>query len=140
MPNSNCFIFKVLSPQGYLIEEVVEFLRLPSQTGEVGIFVNHSPSVFTLAPGEVVIQKEDGSEESLFLSSGFAHVTPTEVVISTQNVEYSNSLDLERAQSAKERALKHLHPESDSSDKSRALNALKRADGRLRVIESSKTN
>ena len=71
-----------------------------------------------VAPLEIgaVRLKKDGSTEFVAVSGGFLEVRPDKVTILAQSAETAETIDLVRAQSAKERAEKRLQENPDSID------------------------
>jgi F-type H+-transporting ATPase subunit epsilon len=133
----NAFPVKVVTPDGTALElETVEFLKVPSVTGEVGVLPNHSPSLVKLGPGEVQCRVNE-EDNSYFVSEGLAHLLPDQVLVLAPFIDSAASIDVDRAKAAKKRAEDRLSSKDESVDRERARTALIRAESRLRIALAS---
>ena len=106
--------------------------------GDIGIMYRHEPSIIPLGIGELKIK--NGDETKLFShSSGFLKVLNNEVSIIVDSCEESESIDVQRAEDALERAKAALENESGGNlDTQKAEIKLKRALNRLEVAKKQK--
>ena len=63
----------VITPQGKLIEDQIEFLSAPGAEGYLGVMAHHAPMVTMLGKGILKIQKT-GSEQFWAINSGILEV------------------------------------------------------------------
>jgi F-type H+-transporting ATPase subunit epsilon len=68
--------FELVSPARLLFSGEVTSVTLPGTEGDMGIFAGHAPVLSTLRPGVVVVTKEGGSADRIFVRGGFAEVNP----------------------------------------------------------------
>ncbi len=68
--------FELVSPAKLLFSGDVTSVTLPGSEGEMGIFAGHAPLLSTLRPGFVVVAKDGGASEKIFVRGGFAEVNP----------------------------------------------------------------
>lgn len=121
----------VLTPDGAKYEGSINGVVMPGVLGSFEVRKNHAPIVSTLEIG-VVRVKTDNEEIKMAISGGTAEVNANKVVLVVESAEKVDEIDRERAEKAKERALKHL---SDTEkDKQRARRALARAENRLKLL------
>ncbi len=66
--------FELVSPARLLFSGEVTSVTLPGTEGDMGIFAGHAPVLSTLRPGVVVVTKEGGATDRIFVRSGFAEV------------------------------------------------------------------
>jgi F-type H+-transporting ATPase subunit epsilon len=66
--------FELVSPARLLFSGDVEAVSIPGTDGEMMILPGHAPVLSTLRPGVVVVQKEGGATEKMFVRGGFAEV------------------------------------------------------------------
>ncbi|MFO7680067.1 MAG: F0F1 ATP synthase subunit epsilon [Chloroflexota bacterium] len=85
----------------------VDSVNLPGSEGRLGILPNHSPLLTTLSYGEVIVRK-GGQEDYYAVGGGFAEVQPEKVIVLADSAERSDEIDLERAQQARNRAVKMM--------------------------------
>ena len=83
----------VITPQGKILEDKIEFLSAPGQEGYLGILAHHAPMLTNLAKGVLKIQKA-GSEHFWAVSSGVLEVDKKgEVLVLADAALPGNSLD-----------------------------------------------
>ena len=72
---------EIVSPERLLLSRAVDMVVIPAAEGELGVLPQHSPMIVLLRGG--VIRLYDGAQvtERLFVSGGFAEVTPTRVTV-----------------------------------------------------------
>ena len=68
--------FELVSPARLLFSGEVTSVTLPGTEGDMGIFAGHAPVLSTLRPGVVVVTKEGGVTDRIFVRGGFAEVNP----------------------------------------------------------------
>lgn len=101
--------------------------------GEIGVMHGHTPLLSSLKPGHVIIKKEDGSEDSIFISGGFIEVQPKHILILADTAERAENLDKAKAEEAKREAEANLRS-ATGPDFKKAQNALAEASARLSLI------
>ncbi|MFE8701843.1 F0F1 ATP synthase subunit epsilon [Cytobacillus sp. FJAT-54145] len=123
----------VVTPDGPVFESDVEMVSTKAQSGELGILPGHIPMVAPLQIGAVRL-KNGGKTEYVAVSGGFIEVRGEQVSILAQSAEVSNSIDVDRALRAKERAEQRLREQKQENvDMKRAELALQRAINRISV-------
>jgi len=70
--------FELVSPEKLLISKPVVLVTVPGGDGDYGVLAGHAPMITTVKAGviEVCADNEDSVSERLFVSGGFAEVTP----------------------------------------------------------------
>lgn len=131
------FALRIVSPEGDVLNENVEFVVLPGGAGELGILPNHAPLIAGLEIG-VVRYTLNGNVKRLALAGGFVEVADNSATVLADTAELSERIDLPRAQEAKERAKKRLSDASSEIDLKRAELALRRARARINASETTK--
>ncbi|WP_066296801.1 F0F1 ATP synthase subunit epsilon [Bacillus sp. FJAT-29937] len=125
----------VVTPDGPVYESDVEMVSTKAQSGELGILPGHIPMVAPLQIGAVRL-KNGGNTDFVAVSGGFLEVRPDQVTILAQSAEQADSIDVERAVRAKERAEQRLNEQKrDNIDFKRAELSLQRAINRIKVSE-----
>jgi F-type H+-transporting ATPase subunit epsilon len=71
--------FDLVSPERLLFSKHVTMVTIPGGEGDYGVLVDHAPMITTVKPGviEIFPHETDAVSERLFVSGGFAEVTPT---------------------------------------------------------------
>jgi len=113
----------VVTPERRLVSADVAELKAQAFEGEAGILPGHANYIAVLDAGELAYI-EDGDNKVLAVSGGFAEVTLDQGVrIMAESAEFAEEVDLERAESAKERAerrIKDFDPDQQELDMARA--------------------
>ena len=124
----------VVTPDGPVYDADVEMVSTKAKSGELGIMAGHVPMVAPLDIAAVRLKRE-GQTDYVAVNGGFLEVRPDAVTILAQSAEKAESIDLDRALNARERAEKRLQDKQDAIDAKRAELALKRAINRVNVAE-----
>ncbi len=128
------FSLQIVSPEGNVLKEEVEFVVLPGGLGELGILPNHSPLIAGLDIG-VIRYTMNSTVKRVAITGGFVEVADNSATVLANSAELSEVIDLARAVDAKERALKRLAVRSNEIDLRRAEYALRRAAARISAAE-----
>lgn len=127
---ANKLSLKIITPSRNMFEGEVDMVVMRTKSGDVGILHGHQPMVTILDYGVLTI-KNDGEDKLAAILGGFAEVNSEGMSILTDAAEWSNEIDIVRAQQAKERAEARLKNTQANIDIQRAELALKRALVRL---------
>jgi F-type H+-transporting ATPase subunit epsilon len=93
----------IVTRERTLFSEDVDYVSLPGSEGRMGVLPHHSPLLTALDFGEVMVR--NGRDEHYFaIGGGFAEIRPDQVIVLADSAEYAEDIDLERAQSARQRA------------------------------------
>ena len=122
----------IVTPEKLVYSENVSMLIARTTAGDIGILPGHAALVAALAiwPLRIIT---DGEEMQISTSGGFIEVQPEEITILANSAELPGDIDIQRAESAKERAENLLRGNREKIDVARAEAALKRAMIRLTV-------
>ncbi|MBV9522472.1 MAG: ATP synthase F1 subunit epsilon [Alphaproteobacteria bacterium] len=85
--------FELVSPEKLLVSEAVDMVVVPGGEGNFGVLPGHSLLISTVRPG--VIDVYDGKEigERIFVSGGFAEVTPERCTVLADEAVPLSSID-----------------------------------------------
>lgn len=130
---------EVVSPDQVVYANDIAMLIVRSTAGELGILPRHAPLVTGLIPHAMRIKLSGGAEEQLLaVSGGFMEVTPEKITVLASAAEGPDTIDVNRAQKAYQRAKERIAafhqgaPVKDTDfDMKRAELALQRAKARL---------
>ncbi len=131
------FSLQIVSPEGNVLKEEVEFIVLPGGAGELGILPNHSPLIAGLDIG-VIRYTQNSTVKRVAITGGFVEVVDNSATVLADTAELSEAIDVSRALDAKERALKRLAARSNEIDVRRAEYALRRAAARINAADDKK--
>jgi F-type H+-transporting ATPase subunit epsilon len=68
--------FELVAPEELLFSEPVELVVVPGAEGDFGVLPGHSPLISTLRTGVISVYENDAVNRRIFVSGGFAEVTP----------------------------------------------------------------
>ena len=73
--------FELVSPARLLFSGDVASVQIPGTEGEMTIMAQHAPVLATLKPGVVVVAKDSGAAEKIFVRGGFAEVNASGLTV-----------------------------------------------------------
>ena len=107
----------VVSAERSIFEGQAEFVALPGEAGELGIYPQHTPLITRIKPGAVRIERADnGQEEFVFVAGGILEVQPDRVTVLADTAIRGHDLDEAKALEAKrvaEEAMKNAKSDID---------------------------
>ncbi|KJK15094.1 ATP synthase F0F1 subunit epsilon [Burkholderiaceae bacterium 16] len=124
----------VVSAESSIFSGQAKFVALPGESGELGILPGHTPLITRIQPGAVRIEKEDGSEEFVFVAGGILEVQPKHVTVLADTAIRGGDLDEAKAQAAKRAAEELMQNQSSDLDLARAQGELAVATAQLAAI------
>jgi F-type H+-transporting ATPase subunit epsilon len=95
----------VVSAEESLYSGEAEFVALPGEAGELGIYPQHTPLITRIKPGTVRIKPAGGGdEETIFVAGGILEVQPRIVTVLADTAIRGAELDEAKATEALKRA------------------------------------
>lgn len=128
------FRLQIVTPDGSLFDGQAEALRLKTTEGYVSIRAKHADYIAALDIGVVTVT-ENGVSRNAACGGGFLSVENGEVRLVATTFEYADSIDVERAELAKQKAQERLEALTEEKDILMAKAKLMRAINRLNVAE-----
>ena len=108
------FPLKVVTPDGLLYDDTAEELIVRTTTGDLGILAGHINCVAPLGMGLATVVKE-GKRRYAACIGGMVSVVNGTVTLVPTTFEWSDTIDVERADASEQRAKKVLSSR-DASD------------------------
>jgi F-type H+-transporting ATPase subunit epsilon len=95
----------VVSAEESIFSGEAEFVVLPGEAGELGIYPRHTPLITRIKPGAVRIQPPGGGEELLiFVAGGILEVQPKVITVLADTAIRGKDLDEAKATEALKQA------------------------------------
>jgi len=95
----------VVSAEESIFSGEAEFVVLPGEAGELGIYPRHTPLITRIKPGAVRIKPSGGGEEQLiFVAGGILEVQPKVVTVLADTAIRGKDLDEAKATEALRKA------------------------------------
>ncbi len=104
---------EVVSPEKLLLARDVDMVVIPAAEGDMGVLPNHAPMIVLLRGGTIAITEGGRVTDRLFVSGGFAEITPERCTVLAD--EAVPTADLSRAEG--ERRLSEAQADYDRADK-----------------------
>ena len=104
---------EIVSPEKLLLSRPVDMVVVPAAEGELGVMAQHAPMIVLLLGGTIRLYEGGQVTERLFVSGGFAEVTPERVTVLAD--EATPVAALSRAEG--ERRLAAAQADYDAADK-----------------------
>jgi F-type H+-transporting ATPase subunit epsilon len=125
----------VVSAEESIYSGEAEFVVLPGEAGELGIYPRHTPLITRIKPGAVRIKVPDQAEEELvFVAGGILEVQPGGVTVLADTAIRGHDLDEAKALEAKQRAEQAMHDKSGKLEFAKAQAELAEAMAQLAAI------
>ena len=126
----------IVSAETSIYSGSAEYIIVPAEMGEVGIYPRHAPMLTRIKPGSVRIKKPFEAEEDLiYVSSGILEVQPHVVTILSDTAIRGADLDEARAMEAKRHAEEAIHNRTSAMEYAEAEAELAMAVAQLQAIE-----
>src|SRR5471030_3547776 len=125
----------VVSAEELIFSGEAEFVALPGEQGELGIYPRHTPLITRIRPGAVRIKVVGQAEEEfVFVAGGLLEVQPNAVTVLADTAIRGHDLDEAKAVAAKKRAEEAMANNSAGIDYAQAQAELASAIAQLAAI------
>jgi F-type H+-transporting ATPase subunit epsilon len=125
----------VVSAESLIFSGEAEFVALPGEAGELGIYPKHTPLITRIKPGAVrikVVGREE--EEFVFVAGGLLEVQPNAVTVLADTAIRGRDLDEAKALEAKKMAEELMVNKDSKIDYAKAQAELATAIAQLAAI------
>jgi F-type H+-transporting ATPase subunit epsilon len=132
---ANTIHVDVVSAEEHIFSGEAEFVALPGESGELGIYPLHTPLITRIRPGAVRIKvagRDD--EEFVFVAGGILEVQPKGVTVLADTAIRGADLDEAKAQDAKRKAEELMVNKDSAIDYAKAQAELAAAVAQLAAI------
>ncbi len=133
---ANLIHVDVVSAEEQIFSGHAEFVVLPGEMGELGIYPRHTPLITRIRPGTVRLRiPGQNAEELIFVSGGILEVQPDSVTVLADTAVRGHDLDEAKALEAKQRAEEAMLDRSSEIDYAKATAELAEAMAQLAAIQ-----
>ena len=129
------FQVDVVSAEEQIFSGQAEFVALPGETGELGIYPRHTPLITRIRPGAVRVQTANGGEEFVFVAGGILEVQPNGVTVLADTAIRGGDLDEAKATAAKKQAEELMLNKDSKIDYAKAQAEMAAAIAQLAAIQ-----
>ena len=132
---ANTIHVDVVSAEEMIFSGEAEFVALPGESGELGIYPRHTPLITRIKPGAVRIKVPgQANDEFVFVAGGLLEVQPHHVTVLADTAIRGADLDEAKATEAKRRAEEALTNKESLIDYAKAQSELSAAIAQLAAI------
>jgi len=125
----------VVSAEEAIYSGEAEFVVLPGEEGELGIYPKHTPLITRIKPGTVRIKPASGGEEELiFVAGGILEVQPNLITVLADTAIRGRDLDEAKALEAQKRAQENLQERTGKMEYAKAMSELAEATAQIAAI------
>ena len=133
---ANTIHVDVVSAEESIFSGEAEFVVLPGEAGELGIYPRHTPLITRIKPGEVRIKLPGAvDEELIFVAGGVLEVQPGLVTVLADTAIRGHDLDEAKAAEAKKRAEEAMQNQTSKLEIAKAQAELAQAVAQLAAIQ-----
>lgn len=131
--------FELVSPEKLLLSESVGMVVVPGTEGNFGVLPGHALFISTVRPGVIDVYEDKTVSQQIFVSGGFAEVTPERCTVLADEAVPVASLDRAtidaqvKTQESTVAALKDQTQRLTGAERDEALLKLKTAERQLSV-------
>jgi F-type H+-transporting ATPase subunit epsilon len=102
---ANTIHIDVVSAEESIYSGEAEFVVLPGEAGELGIYPRHTPLITRIKPGALrIVPAGGGAEEMIFVAGGILEVQPKAITVLADTAIRGHDLDEAKAGEALKRA------------------------------------
>ena len=126
----------IVSAEAALFSGTAEYVTVPAEMGEVGIYPRHTQMLTRIKPGSVRIKRPDiAEEEVIYVSGGMLEVQPNVVTILSDTAVRGQDLDEAKALEAKRHAEESMRNHASEMDYAKAQAELAEAVAQIAAIQ-----
>ena len=133
---ANTIHVDVVSAEEQIFSGEAEFVVLPGEAGELGIYPRHTPLISRIKPGTVRIKVAgQAAEELVFVAGGILEVQPGVVTVLADTAIRGRDLDEAKALEAKRLAEEAMQNKTSKLEIAKAQSELAEAMAQIQAIE-----
>ncbi|MDO5102651.1 MAG: F0F1 ATP synthase subunit epsilon [Lautropia sp.] len=126
---------EVVSAEESIFSGQAEFVVLPGESGELGVYANHTPLITRIKPGAVRIKVPgQAKDELIFVAGGILEIQPDVITVLADTAIRGADLDEARAAEARRAAQEAIANAKDKLDLARAQKEFVQLTAQLNLI------
>lgn len=130
------FHLQIVTPDGVFFDGSAQKIVVKTTEGDVGILARHADYLSPIGIGKATVYDTDGKKRDAACVGGLISVTKDVTRIVASTFEWADTIDVERAKRAAEKAKMRIESKNADMDLRLAELKLKRALNRISVYEN----
>lgn len=126
---------EVVSAESEIFSGKATMLIATAESGELGIYPQHTPLLTNLKAGDVRVQTEDGEEQVIYVSGGILEVTPKKITVLSDTAIRADDIDEAAALEAQRKAEQALKDSKADINYAKAKAELAQAMAQLQALK-----
>lgn len=137
MADENKVQFELVSPEALVLAVDADMVVVPGAEGDFGVLPRHSRLISTVRPGVINVYQNGAVDQRIFVSGGFAEVTPQRcTVLATEAMDIS-AIDRAAIESELRDLNDDLSDAATDEEKGKIQSAIVIAQSKLAAAQSS---
>jgi F-type H+-transporting ATPase subunit epsilon len=116
---AQAFKFDLVSPERLLLSESVISVVIPGTDGEMTVMAMHAPTMTSLKPGVVTVNRGSGSDRYVVFG-GFADITPEGCTLLAESAVHVSEIDKAEIERRMQFAREDLKDAKDDASRAKA--------------------
>lgn len=116
---AQAFKFDLVSPERLLLSESVISVVIPGTDGEMTVMALHAPTMTSLKPGVVTVNRGSGSDRYVVFG-GFADITPEGCTLLAESAVHVSEIDKAEIERRMQYAREDLKDAKDDASRAKA--------------------
>lgn len=129
---------EVVSAEKEIFSGEATMLIATAESGDLGIYPQHTPMLTRLKAGDVRVQTEDGEEQVIYVSGGILEITPKIVTVLSDTAMRADDIDEAAALAAQAKAEQALKDTKADINYAKAKAELAQAAAQLQALKKLK--
>ena len=137
MADENKVRFELVSPEALVLSVDADMVVVPGAEGDFGVLPRHSRLISTVRPGVINVYQGSSVDQRIFVSGGFAEVTPERcTVLATEAIDIS-AIDRGAVEAEIKDLTDDLSDAASDEEKGKIQSAIVIAQTKLAAVQSS---
>lgn len=128
--------FELVSPERLLLSESVEMVVVPGSEGDFGVLAGHAATVSSIRPGVLAVFENGNVTSRVFVSGGFAEVTPERCTVLADEAIALEDLSRDEIEKAIADLRDDANAARDDRERARAEKSLAIAEAKTAALDS----
>lgn len=129
--------FELVAPERLLMSTAVSMVVVPGAEGDFGVLPGHAPFISPVRTGVIDVYQDGAIDRRIFVSGGFAEVTPERCTVLADEAVALESADRAGAQARLGRAQEALRDADSDDERSAAEAEIAVAEALLAAIDAT---